>query len=78
MRRTCAVLVMLMELSADGASNADLHTSITALMWIKFKPDYNSYLYEGVDKIGDMSKCSITELIDKFDTAKYFKVCCED
>ena len=42
--------------------------------WIKFKPKYNDFLYEGVEKIKNMNSCTITELIDKFDTAKYFQV----
>ena len=42
--------------------------------WIRFKPKYNDFLYEGVEKISNMNSCTITELIDKFDTAKYFKV----
>merc|ERR1712032_1627679 len=41
--------------------------------WIRFKPKYNDFLYEGVEKISNMNSCTITELIDKFDTAKYFK-----
>lgn len=42
--------------------------------WIKFKPKYNDFLYEDVEKINNMNQCTITELVDKFDSAKYFKV----
>merc|ERR1712087_1071492 len=58
-----------------SSRNHDLEADADKLFdkWIKFKPDYNNYLYEEVDKIGNISKCTITELIDKFDTAKYFK-----
>ena len=69
----------VVDCTADNGEDesADLEADADKLFdkWIKFKPDYNNYLYEGVDKIRDMTKCTITELIDKFDTAKYFKVC---
>ena len=42
--------------------------------WIKFNPKYNDFLYKDVEKINNMNQCTITELIDKFDSAKYFKV----
>ena len=42
--------------------------------WMNFNPKFNDFLYEDVEKITNMGKCTITELIDKFDTAKYFQV----
>ena len=42
--------------------------------WINFKPKFNDFLYEGVENINNMNSCTISELIDKFDTAKYFQV----
>ena len=57
-----------------SALSADAEADKLFDKWMNFNPKFNDFLYEDVKKITNMGKCTITELIDKFDTAKYFQV----
>ena len=59
----------------DGGGAVDLGREADEVFdrWMKHVTTFNDYLYEGAKEIKNVNNCGPNELIDKFDTQKFYR-----
>ena len=57
----------------EGAINLEREADEVFDRWMKHVTSFNDYLYKGAKEIKNVNNCGPNELIDKFDTQKFFR-----
>lgn len=57
----------------EGAVNLEREADEVFDRWMKHVTTFNDYLYKGAKEIKNVNNCGPNELIDKFDTQKFFR-----
>ena len=57
----------------EGAVNLEREADEVFDRWMKHVTTFNDYLYKGAKEIRNVNNCGPNELIDKFDTQKFFR-----